>query len=132
MGASVGISRPGVTAHGALTGLSGDDHPYAKKASNGSDFANVAAVRTNLGLGSAATASSAAFVAVPGTPQAFTVSGSAPASSAALPAALGAFSGVLLSDAITAITALQARVDLLTGIIRQQIERDVALGIASA
>lgn len=60
----------------------------------------------------------------------FTVNGSAPAAGLSVPAALGTFSGTLLTDALTAITGLYARVDLLTGLLRSLIVRDLALGLA--
>ncbi len=128
MGAGISIS---VRAHAGLTGLSADDHPYAKKASNGSDFANAGTVRTNLGLGTAATASLSALVPVPGSPPAFTLDGGSPAAGVAIPAAMGTFTGLLLADALTAINALYARVDLLTGLLRTQVERDEVIGIGT-
>lgn len=62
---------------------------------------------------------------------AFTVSGSAPSAGTAVPAALGSFSGTLLTDALTALGTLFTRVDLLTGIVRKIVERDQSLGIAT-
>ena len=55
-------SGGGVTDHGALTGLSDDDHTqYAKKASNLSDLTSASTARTNLGLGTAAVAAAGDF-----------------------------------------------------------------------
>lgn len=49
----------GGSDHGALTGLGDDDHTqYAKKASNLADLSSASSARTNLGLGTLATASS--------------------------------------------------------------------------
>lgn len=61
----------------------------------------------------------------------FTVSGSAPTAGVAVPAALGAFSGTLLTDALTALGTLFTRADLLTGLVRKIVERDQSLGIAT-
>ena len=50
----------GVTDHGALTGLSDDDHTqYAQKANNLSDLASASTARTNLGLAAIAASGSA-------------------------------------------------------------------------
>lgn len=73
----------------------------------------------------------AAKVPLPGAPPAYTINGSAPAAGFTLPAALGSFSGVLLADALTAISALYARVDLLEGVIRGEVVRDIAIGTAT-
>lgn len=60
-----------------------------------------------------------------------TINGAAPAAGSAVPAALGAFSGTLLTDALTALGTLFTRVDLLTGLVRKLVERDQSLGIAT-
>jgi hypothetical protein len=62
IGGGPGGGPPGVTDHGALTGLADDDHPqYARKAQNLGDLTDAAAARSNLGLGSAATQPTSAF-----------------------------------------------------------------------
>jgi len=64
----------GVTDHGALTGLSGNDHPQYYLASNVSEYGasliaaiNAASVRTLLELGTMATATEANYLLVDGT-----------------------------------------------------------------
>lgn len=47
-----------------------------------------------------------------------------------VPAALGAFSGTLLTDALTAITTLYARVDTVTSLVNGLIDDLQANGIA--
>lgn len=73
----------------------------------------------------------AAKVPLPGAPPAYTINGSAPTAGYTLPAALGSFSGTLLTDALTAISALYARCDLLEGIIRGEVVRDQGIGTAT-
>jgi hypothetical protein len=60
----------------------------------------------------------------------FSVDGAAPSAGQAVPAALGAFGGTLLSDALTALGTLYTRTDLLAGLVRKLVERDQSLGIA--
>lgn len=88
---------------------------------------------TNQGLATRAfvAAADAVLVPLPGSPPDYTIDGAAPAAGFTLPAALGSFSGVLLSDALTAIATLQTRVDLLEGLIRGEVERDAVIGIAT-
>lgn len=68
----------------------------------------------------------------PVSPPNFVINGSAPASASTLPAALGSFSGTLLTDALTAISSLYTRVDALEALLRKQIELNVTLAVATS